>query len=192
MSQIKICDWCKKQIRGRGQRGSLKLTDKKGTSKKSQKTTDKSVATSIEYDLCNACYGEIDARLQSSMPHPLDKMAPLVQTPIKDMSSKTDINMSREEWIAQVEDEKITPKKESTNVATPKRGKTTATKKEGVIDPRETNTECPHYNKSKIVIPTDEVSRPYQRCRDCGERIAYSRKEADMRLDSGVTFHDKN
>ncbi len=185
MSQIKICDLCKKQIKGRGQRGFLKLTDKKGTSKKDQKATDKSVATSVEYDLCNACYGEMEAKLQSPMvlpPVTLNDRSRIIDPSVRDMSSKTDADMSRKEWVVAVEEEKISPKApviEGDPVPVQTRGRTKADKKEGFMNPVDTNIKCPHYNKSKIVVPADEISRPYQTCRDCGTRVEYSRKDAN-------------
>lgn len=197
MSQIKICDWCKKQLKGRGQRGTLRLTDKKGASNKGgKKTTDKSVATSIEYDLCNDCYEEINIRLQSPMVIPsvtLNDRSRIIDPSVEDVSSKTTTNLSRKEWIAAVEEGKISPKVSSdVDDPTPKRGRTKANQKEGFVNPTVTNIKCPHYNKSQIIIPTDEVSRPYQTCRDCGLRVEYSKKDANMNLDSGVSFHDKN
>ncbi len=185
MSQIKICDWCKNQIKGRGQRGSLKLTDKKGTSKKGQKATDKPVATSIEYDLCNECYGEIDARLQSSMvlpPVALNDRSRIIDPSVQDVSSKTDTDMSRKEWVVAVEEGKVVPKApviEGKPVLIQTRGNAKVIPKEGFVNPVDTNIKCPHYNKSKIVIPSDEVSRPYQTCRDCGTRVEYSKKDAN-------------
>jgi transcription elongation factor Elf1 len=198
MSQIKICDWCKKQIKGRRQRGFLQLTDKKGTGKKGQKATDKSVVTSAEYDLCDTCYGEIGARLQAAMvlpPVTLNDRPRIVDPSVQDMSPEIDTNMSRKEWVVMVEEEKISPKApviEGEPVPVQKRGRTKADKKEGFVSPVDTNIKCPHYNKNKIVIPSDEVSRPYQMCRDCGKRVEYSKKDASMSLDSGVAFHDKN
>ena len=197
MSQIKICDWCKQQIKGRGQRGFLKLIDKQASSGKGTKKA--AAVAEIVYDLCNKCYEEINLRLQSLMEmavsrnHRPDSLIDPVTT--KDAPSIT--TSSRKEWIVQVEDEKIAPETPlDTDVATPRKGKTTATNKEGVVDPRETNIKCPHYNKGKIVIPVNKngeaTSRPYQKCRDCGRRVEYSKKEANMNLDSGVNFHDQN
>lgn len=196
MSQIKICDWCKREIKDRGQRGSLKLTDKKGVKKSSKKATDKPVATSIEYDLCDTCYTEIETRLQSSMVTPsiaMNDRPRIIDPSVKDVSSKTDANMSRKEWVVMVEEDKISPKAPvDADELPPSRGRTKAAQKEGFVSPTDTNIKCPHYNKNKIVIPTDEISRPYQICRDCGKRVEYSKKDANMSLDSGVAFHDKD
>lgn len=166
MSQVLICDWCKKQIEDKDIEGELKLNEKK-------------------FDLCKKCSESIEKRLTSLIVPAIDK-SPL------DLPTK-EAPRSRKEWIEQVEGDQIDPTTEVSVTDSPsastRRTRTRATK-EGVLSGKETNTDCPHYNKSQIVIPRDG-SIPYQKCRDCGGMIEYSRKDLNDTLPKGCRFESK-
>lgn len=179
MSKVLICDWCKQQIERKDIKGGLSMATK------SRKEADK-----FEYDLCEKCWEKISKRLESPM---VPAVIPIDQSYSVDSDGVSIGPATRKDWIEQVEDDKIpTDQPLEGEVKGPvKKGRSKASKKEGVIEATETNPECPHYNKTQITIPKDG-SRPYQKCRECGELLEYSKKELDMKTEKGVTYHDNN
>jgi len=183
VSRILICDWCKAGIQTKDVKGKLNLAAKGKAIEK------------LEYDLCSSCWKKVEDRLNSPMvPTVLSTESSPLDVPSKGRTSPA----TRKEWIDKVEAEEIpVDQPVATDVEAPtstpkgRAARTTASKKEGVIDPKETNNKCPHYNKSKIVIPRDG-KRPHQTCRDCGKILQYSTKELDTSIPKGVTFHDQN
>lgn len=165
MSKVLICDWCKKQIEDKDIEGELKLNEKK-------------------FDLCKSCLESMEKRLKSPM-------VPATEASPFDLPKPREPK-NRKEWVEQVEEEQTEPATDIsvTESDTTRRTRTRATK-EGVVSGKETNPECPHYNKDKIVIPRDG-SVPYQKCRDCGAVVEYTRKDLNDTLPKGCNFRDMN
>jgi len=181
MSQVRICDWCKKQISE--VKATINLIFQLNDGKKKQ-------PKDVSYDLCDKCTKEIKKRFESPM---IPAAVPLQPVPLDVPSQEvSDDPSTRKEWIEKVESGEVSPDRPLAGEApVTKKGRSVASKKEGVIEATETNPECPHYNKSQIVIPKDG-SRPYQKCRECGGLLEYSKKELDMSTPKGVAFHDKD
>lgn len=157
MSQILVCDYCKKE------KDKDDLT--KVIFKKRQKELTK-------YDVCSDCHTLLTEQFQAKFESRDETMTlPAPPISVKEKEKKTLVQSIEDRDIADPSklNEDIEPEPDVEQVRVIANGPET-------IKPVGPDNKCPHLNKGRI-LGVKKGEQPYQVCRDCKKHIPIKKKE---------------